>query len=56
VSPTGTFNDAQSSKTGAGDASLSDNNGTTSFTHPSLSSKGGWVSRTWQRIRELTGF
>lgn len=31
-----------------------DDNGTTSFTHPPPSS-GGWISRTWHKIRGLTG-
>ncbi|KAF9270514.1 DnaJ protein [Marasmius fiardii PR-910] len=30
-------------------------NGTASFTH-SPPSSGGWMSRTWQKFRELTGF
>ncbi|KAG1757301.1 hypothetical protein EDB19DRAFT_1656712 [Suillus lakei] len=56
VPPAGTSGSAQSSKGDAKDTnSMGDNNGTTSFTHPSPASVGGWVSRTWNRIRGLTG-
>lgn len=56
VPPTGASTSAQSSIPDAKDTSLmGDNNGTTSFSHPSPASVGGWVSRTWNRIRRLTG-
>ncbi|KIJ68671.1 hypothetical protein HYDPIDRAFT_106908 [Hydnomerulius pinastri MD-312] len=39
----------------AEDASMSTNNGTTSFTHSPPSSEDGWLSRAWKGIRGLTG-
>lgn len=56
VPPDGASGSAQSIKRDEKDTSLmGDNNGTTSFSHPSPASVGGWVSRTWNRIRGLTG-
>lgn len=56
VPPAGASDSAQSIKQDEKDTSLmGDNNGTTSFSHPSPASVGGWVSRTWNRIRGLTG-
>ncbi|KAG2149721.1 hypothetical protein BD769DRAFT_1407929 [Suillus cothurnatus] len=52
----GASGSTQTNKREAKDTSLmGDNNGTTSFSHPSPASVGGWVSRTWKRIRGLTG-
>ncbi|KAG2077022.1 hypothetical protein BDR04DRAFT_1089310 [Suillus decipiens] len=56
VPPAGASGSAQSSKQDMKDtSSMGDNNGTTSFSHPPPASVGGWVSRTWNRIRGLTG-